>query len=201
MTCPMPTNNIDSISGSFKTTFKTMPTDTAFISTGGSGARIYFFLNIYVSVAAISVDKEPTITSTIPTPPINRLLNKHPTNNPGMAAGVNTGKIVNASAIRTCIWLKLMGAAINVITIYKAAMAEASISFLVFIMWSTFQCLLCELYHETVVMKIDPLLELSMSSIMGTYYLRGYGAVGSARRSQCRGQGFDSPYLHHSFLI
>ncbi len=188
---------MDSISGNPKATFKTMPTDTAFISTGGSGAIIYFFLNTYVSVAAISVDKEPTITSTIPTPPINRLLNKQPTNNPGIAAGVNTGKIVNASAKRTCISLKLMGAAINVITIYNAAMAEASISLLMFIMRSTSQCLLCELYHETYYIKIDPLPELLMSSIMNVDYLWGYGAAGSARRSQCRGQGFDSPYLHH----
>ena len=29
---------------------------------------------------------------------------------------------------------------------------------------------------------------------------RGYGSVGRASRSQCEGQGFESPYLHHMSL-
>ena len=35
---------------------------------------------------------------------------RHPMNSPGMAAGVNTGKMVRASATRTWISLKEMGA-------------------------------------------------------------------------------------------
>ena len=31
--------------------------------------------------------------------------------------------------------------------------------------------------------------------------MRGYGSVGRAMRSQCIGQGFESPYLHHKKSI
>ena len=68
---------------------------------GGSGARNLFFLrNKCVQHAPIKVAMLPKTTSQI-TAPAKTFPIRHPINNPGMAAGVNAGRIVRASAIRT----------------------------------------------------------------------------------------------------
>src|SRR5205814_8544266 len=45
--------------------------------------------------------------------------------------------------------------------------------------------------------------EAALSASIGGRYTaatRGYSSIGRALRSQCRGWGFESPYLHQSFL-
>lgn len=53
---------------------------------GGTGASHLCFLNRYVPIAPISVAMLPNTTSHTIAPP--RILAIHPTNNPGIAAGV-----------------------------------------------------------------------------------------------------------------
>ena len=68
---------------------------------GGTGAKnLFCFLRAYVAKAASRVVKLPNITS-IKIPPVNKLLSKHPTKRPGIAAGRKNGKIVRASESRT----------------------------------------------------------------------------------------------------
>lgn len=71
-------------------------------TTGGTGARnLLLFLKDHVKMAPISVARLPKIMSGRIAPP-SVFPMRHPTNNPGIAAGVNTGRIVSASAKRIC---------------------------------------------------------------------------------------------------
>ena len=77
---------------------------------GGTGARKgCAFRNFHVKKAPIRVARLPKITSGINAPPM-RFPRMHPINRPGIAAGVKTGRIVRASAMRTWISLKEIGA-------------------------------------------------------------------------------------------
>ena len=82
------------------------------------------FLKAYVPIAPISVAMLPNMTSGKMAPP-NRLPRIHPTNKPPMDDGVNTGRIVSASAILICISPKPIGANMTVKATYKAAMMAA----------------------------------------------------------------------------
>ena len=65
-------------------------------TTGGTGARnLLLFLKDHVKMAPISVARLPKIMSGRIAPP-SVFPMRHPTNNPGIAAGVNTGRIVSA---------------------------------------------------------------------------------------------------------
>ena len=81
---------------------------------GGNGARNLFCLRSrYVKNAPIRVARLPNTMSRRTAPP--RIFPiRQPINNPGMAAGVNAGRIVSASAMRTWPTLKLIGANISV---------------------------------------------------------------------------------------
>ena len=69
---------------------------------GGSGARMRFWLrSFHVKKAPIKVARLPKMISGRIAPP-KMLPIRHPTNNPGTAAGVKIGRIVSASEIRTC---------------------------------------------------------------------------------------------------
>jgi hypothetical protein len=71
-------------------------------TTGGTGARnLLLFLKDHVKMAPISVARLPKIMSGRIAPP-SVFPMRHPINNPGIAAGVNTGRIVSASAKRIC---------------------------------------------------------------------------------------------------
>ena len=58
------------------------------------------------------------------------LVNGQPANNPGIAAGVNIGKIVSASEIRTCTAPNEIGAKISVRAIYNAAMTAPCVKYI-----------------------------------------------------------------------
>ena len=88
-----------------------------FTRIGGSGAkRGLLFRSLYVRKAAAKLARLPKIISGRMTPGDKALPSKQPTNNPGTAAGVNTGRMVKASEIRTCASPKLMGANTTVST-------------------------------------------------------------------------------------
>ena len=94
---------------------------TALERTVGRGTSHRFFRSRYPPTAPMRVARLPKITSTGMAPP-SRFPRTQPTNRPGMAAGVNMGRMVNASEILTCISPKEMGAKITVSTTYRAAM-------------------------------------------------------------------------------
>ena len=73
-----------------------------FASIGGSGTSHFFLFKRYVPTAPISVATLPKITSQI-TPPAIMFEIRHPIKSPGIAAGVNAGRIVSASENLTCI--------------------------------------------------------------------------------------------------
>lgn len=65
-------------------------------TTGGSGTRNGYFLSFLDVMAASNVAKEPNNISIGPNPP-SIFETKHPTNKPGIEAGIIAGRTVKAS--------------------------------------------------------------------------------------------------------
>ena len=111
--CPIarPSINIGSGASIPYAYFKRKGIMIVFTMIGGSGAKSgLLFRNLYVRKAAVKLARLPNIMSGRMTPGDKALPSKQPTNNPGIAAGVNTGRMVKASEMRTCASPKLMGA-------------------------------------------------------------------------------------------
>ena len=114
MTSPIPIVSIRNAIGKLipYPNFNTKGTIRIFDAIGGSTQRNGLFLrNKYVKKAPIKVARLPNIISGKIAPP-NTFPTRQPINNPGIAAGVKAGRMVKASAIRTCTSPKENGAKI-----------------------------------------------------------------------------------------
>ena len=88
---------------------------TELATTAGMGTSQRLKRRTYPSAAPMRVAMLPKMTSQMMAPP-RILASRQPINNPGMAAGVNSGRMVSISAIRTCMAPKEIGANTNVST-------------------------------------------------------------------------------------